>query len=292
MSKTPSACTIKAEKIDLTIAILDTSSLHIHEKTIPQLLQHLTASIAADGHVKDPIIVDKKTLTILDGVHRVAALKHLRIPRIPACLVDYKNPNVKVSNWYRTIADTSNLHSAVKNLKIPRVTIETHQENNVSSVGTPPNVAAIKLRSSTLLIKSRFTSIGEAYHIIEKIESKLRTSRLKIRYQTERDALHSLQAGSVEAVICTPKLTKKKIIDLALSGAILAAKTTRHVIPVRPMRLNVPISLLKKDKKSLSEANRELRNMLQNKRLRTLPPGTVLDGRRYEEELYIFEEPS
>jgi hypothetical protein len=292
LSKTPAAYAVRTDKLDLTLAILDISSLYIHEETIPQFLQHLTSSIAADGYVKDPIIVDKKTLTVLDGVHRVAALKKLRIPRIPACLVDYNNPNIEVSNWYRTITDTSSLEATIRTLKLPHVTIETDPKLNISNVGTSPNAAAIKLRNTTFLIKSRFTNIGEAYDIIEKIESRLRSNRLRIRYETGTDALQDLATGSVDAVMCTPKLTKKKIVDLALSGTVLAAKTTRHVIPARPMRLNVPVSLLKSDKKPLRETNKELRNLLQRKRLRTLPPGTVLDGRRYEEELYVFEESS
>lgn len=288
MPQIPLAYTIKTKKLDLTIAILDISSLHVHEEIIPQLLQHLTASIIADGYVKDPVIVDKKTLTVLDGAHRVAALRKLRIPRIPACLVDYRNPNIKVSNWCRTLTDSSNVEKVIKGLKLPRVTIEGSQESSISNAGNSPNVATIKLRNTNFLIKSRFTSFNEIYDIIERIESRLRASGLKMRYETERDALQSLYAGSVEAVICTPKLTKKKIVDLALSGTVLEAKTTRHVIPVRPMRLNVPISLLRNVKKPLNEVNRELRNALQSKCLRLLPSGTVLDGRRYEEELYVF----
>lgn len=292
MSKTPAAYTVKTRKLNLTIAILDISSLHIHEETIPQFLRHLTSSIAADGYIKDPIIVDKRNLTVLDGVHRIAALKKLRIPRIPACLIDYNNPNIKVSNWYRTIADTSNLETTIRTLKLQHVTIETDPKLNINNIGTSPNAAAIELTNTTFLVKSRFTNIREAYDVIEKIESRLRSNRLRIKYETETDALQDLATGSVDAVICTPKLTKKKIVDLALSGTVLAAKTTRHVIPARPMRLNVPIRLLKNDKKPLSETNKELRNLLQRKRLRTLPPGTVLDGRRYEEELYVFEESS
>jgi len=45
-----------------------------------------------------------------------------------------------------------------------------------------------------------------------------------------------------------------------------------------------------KDKKSLGETSEELKIMLQNRRLRQIPPGKVFEGRRYEEELYVFEE--
>lgn len=290
MSQTAPAYIIKDDALNLTIAILDISSLHMHEQVIPELLERLASSIATDGCIRDPVIVDKKSLVVLDGVHRIAALKKLGIPRIPACLVDYRNPNIKVSNWYRTITDASNIEKTITNLKLPSVTVESTEKSDISRIGVSPNVAAIKFRNKTFLIKSRFSSLREAYNIIEKIENKLRASGLTIKYETERDALQNLREGNVDVVICTPKLTKQKIVRAALSGTVLAPKTTRHVIPARPMRLNVPISLLKDYKKPLSEINEELRNMLQNKHLKTLPPGTLLDGRRYEEELYVFEE--
>ena len=289
MSQTATAYTIKDDTLNLTLAILDISSLHVHEEIVPALLQHLTRSITEDGYIKDPVIVDEKSLVVLDGVHRIAALKKLGIPRIPACLVDYKNSDIKVSNWYRTITNASNTEATMGNLRLPGVTVEITQKSNLGNIGASPNVAAIKSRKTTVLIKSRFSNIREAFNIIEKIENKLRVRGLTIKYETERDALRNLREGNVDAVICTPKLTKQKIVNAALLGTVLSPKTTRHVIPSRPMRINVPISLLKDDKKPLSEVNVELRNMLLKKHLRTLPPGTVLDGRRYEEELHVFE---
>jgi hypothetical protein len=47
---------------------------------------------------------------------------------------------------------------------------------------------------------------------------------------------------------------------------------------------------LKDEERTIAEANEELKRLLQRRRLSKLPPGTVLEGRRYEEELYIFEE--
>ncbi len=289
MYQIPTAYTIRTKKLNLRIAILEISTLHFHEATIPQLVAHLTTSIASDGYVKDPIIVDEKSLTVLDGVHRVAALKQLQIPRIPACLVDYSNPNIKVCNWYRTLANAPNLERTIKTLKIPRVNIGTHQESDPSNIGTAPNVATVELRNTSFLIRSKFNNISEAYDVIGRIESRLRSRRIRIRYETERDALQDLHAGTVDAVIRTPELTKKKIVDLALSGIVLSAKTTRHVIPARPLRVNVPLNLLRNRKKPLSEANDELRNVLLTKRLQILPSGAVFEGRRYEEELYVFE---
>lgn len=53
------------------------SLLCLHEETIPELLERLTQHIQLDGYVKHPIIVDEKSFVVLDGTHRVVALKKL-----------------------------------------------------------------------------------------------------------------------------------------------------------------------------------------------------------------------
>lgn len=57
------------------------------------------------------------------------------------------------------------------------------------------------------------------------------------------------------------------------------------------MYLNIPLSLLRSDEKSLDELNIELKRILDQRRLAHMPAGSVLDGRRYEEELYLFADP-
>jgi hypothetical protein len=93
----------------------------------------------------------------------------------------------------------------------------------------------------------------------------------------------------VDAVLYTPKLTKSIIVKTALSGRLFAYKATRNVFPVRPLQLNVPLSLLNDNKRSLSEVNNELRSLLQEKHLKRLPSRSIFSGKRYEEELYVFE---
>ncbi|GAH27361.1 unnamed protein product, partial [marine sediment metagenome] len=60
-----------------------------------------------------------------------------------------------------------------------------------------------------------------------------------------------------------PRLTKSLVVSTALSGRVFSFKSTRHVIPARPMHLDVPLNLLRKDEESLDEVNNKLRQLLQ-----------------------------
>ncbi|MFX1466245.1 MAG: ParB N-terminal domain-containing protein, partial [Promethearchaeota archaeon] len=59
---------IRLEKLDY---------LQPHEKTAFKAVDQLAQEIEKDGFQKDPIIVEKNSMVVLDGMHRLAALKKL-----------------------------------------------------------------------------------------------------------------------------------------------------------------------------------------------------------------------
>ncbi len=80
----------------LAFGFLELSALLGHEQTLPGYLAGLTEEIRQDGELRQPIIVDRHSLVILDGHHRAAALKSLGCSLIPVYLVDYFHPAISV----------------------------------------------------------------------------------------------------------------------------------------------------------------------------------------------------
>ena len=66
---------IKESDVCLEIALIDLDRLHIHEEVIPAVVDQLAESIVKDKVLRNPVMVDKKSLVVLDGMHRVAALR-------------------------------------------------------------------------------------------------------------------------------------------------------------------------------------------------------------------------
>jgi hypothetical protein len=67
-----------------------------HEKTNLKRLKKVKNELISKGYIKNPIIVDKTYKIILDGHHRVAALKEIGAKMIPVYFVDYKSKKIKV----------------------------------------------------------------------------------------------------------------------------------------------------------------------------------------------------
>ncbi|PKN03697.1 transcriptional regulator [Candidatus Dependentiae bacterium HGW-Dependentiae-1] len=81
------------------VAIVDNELLKSHERTRKNHVEKLTAQIKYDGHIWNPILVDKKTMIILDGHHRRAALKKLGLSRVPVRFVNYMSDEIGVASW-------------------------------------------------------------------------------------------------------------------------------------------------------------------------------------------------
>ncbi len=88
--------------IEITVAIpdqvcfVDLGALKEHEEIRPEYLEQLKDEILSDGILKMPIAVDKTTYIILDGHHRLHALKKIGCRRIPVILFDYQSPEIEV----------------------------------------------------------------------------------------------------------------------------------------------------------------------------------------------------
>ncbi len=86
---------ISSQVVD-NVCLIDLEALREHEEIRPDYLEELKNEILSDGILKMPIAVDKKTYIILDGHHRLHALKEIGCKRIPVILFDYQLPEIEV----------------------------------------------------------------------------------------------------------------------------------------------------------------------------------------------------
>jgi hypothetical protein len=258
--------------------------LFIHEETIPDRVAELKDSLLRDGVVKDPLVVDAGSCVVLDGMHRVAALKELRCFCVPVCAVDYLNPSIKVGVWYRMLSGRSNpsqFEDALSSsgLKVQRFSFDA------TSVMENPHLATIFASGESLRLK------GDGWQVYEVLKTAERCARqlgLTVTFETEHDALEMLANKKIDAIITLPKIDKESVREAGLTGQLLPHKVTRHVIPARPLGVNVPLRTLTDANISLEEANRQFIASLQAREITRRPSGSVIGDRRYEEETFIF----
>lgn len=79
--------------------LIPLADLLAHEQLQPKLVRSLAAQIRKAGAVEDPIWVAAGSNVILNGHHRVAALRSLGAARVPAWVIVYDSDLVRVERW-------------------------------------------------------------------------------------------------------------------------------------------------------------------------------------------------
>lgn len=280
------AYTIRGEGLRLEIALFETERLLLHEDIIPASLEKLRGQIEKDGVLKSPVIVDKRSRVVLDGMHRVTSLRDLGCRFTCVCFVDYGDPRIKVDRWCRVMVGHINIDdllAAFNDHKLARTPGDPIQGGG--------NRVQLLLKEESYEVMPTEGGILSAFNIVASIEAWLKDLDFQFRYETEGDAMGMLERGETGFVLCPPRIDKDDVLDTVRAGRLFTSKSTRHIVPARPLMVDVPLQLLLDQDIDLQEANSMLSEMLNKRRLKRLPAGHIWNGRRYEETLYLFEDP-
>ena len=268
--------TIKGTFFALKVCLEPVVNLLPHEEIVEELLTDLTNDLINCGKVRDPIVVDEETLTVLDGMHRLAALKDLGAKMAPVCLVPYSTETIRVERWIRIIRGNLDYNELVCCIGKPARRVK--REDIFAGTRRSP-CTGIVLGDEGVLVKG--DSKMECYRLVSELERYLRTRGFDISYVTEVEALDEKRS----LLIVPPLLEKRDVTGIARQKQLFPPKATRHIIPSRVVGLNVPLSLLKQpDSKQLQEFREEVLS----RKVQRLPPMSRYGDRLYEEELFVL----
>lgn len=278
----------------LTIKLLPVKTLHPHEVVVPSLLKALKKEIFQDRILKNPLLVERENFTVLDGMHRLKAVKELDMKYIPTCLVNYDSNAVKIGSWCRKLS--------FKNLDTQRVIKEVEDVLNgqirYQYISFETALERLQGTRDHLLIldpigKQAIQDAEEAnenkYWTVNSIETLLdEAMSLEIEYIADTEAFEDIR-GKKEIFLVPPSVDKETVLTHNRVGKLLPPKMTRHVFPARPLSVNSPFSLLT-DEATIKEKNTEFEEFLSKKKVNKVEGQRVIDGRFYEEDtLYIFQ---
>jgi len=284
ISANPSELIIRHERVDLRIRLSPTNVLLIHEETIPERVAELKESFVRDGIVRDPVVIDDRSHVVLDGMHRVVALREMGCLNLPVCAVDYSDPSIKVGVWYRTLPRRLPIDAYEKALSLVGVKLERFSFNINELLENAPLATifssgdCFKLRSSEM----------ETYDVLRKAEQCLSQFSPTIHFETERDALNKLANKQADVVVTLPRIDKAAVRTAGLTGRLLPHKVTRHMIPARPLGVDAPLGTLMDASIALEDANHQFVQSLRGREVARRPRGSIIEDRRYEEETFVF----
>jgi L-serine kinase (ADP) len=288
---------IESESFGLELEIARLDSLSLHERTLPHEEEKLLREFKNLVTFENPIIVDRQNI-VLDGNHRTYVLKRLGFNCIPVCRIDYLHRNAKLKYWFRLLGNVRDPGLLKKVVGDLRGTLEEVADRNALENRLAGKCSCFGIQQGGFFAVVGFsedvvTDAVSAYDMLERIQDRLLEEGMKVdyipcRYLQEKSFCDCLKGE--EVVLWTPQITKEMVVHAAVKKQLFAPKSTRHLIPARPIHVNVPALWLKEDV-SLEDLKRRFVQFLQHKEMQHLPPGQVVKGRYYEEELFVFVDP-
>jgi hypothetical protein len=266
--------------------LVELEKLKPHEEVIEKVVQALSEEIRDTRVVHDPLMVDQDDYVILDGMHRYNSLKQLNCRFAPCCLLDYDSPQIKVGSWFRlfTVSDPTKLTQTV----LGEMKLEYSRKRvNPSIMDYDTETLILTGDGDVYSFPSSLDSF-ERCRIATRVEKRIVNDGHDATYLSETIAMQHLKSGQANLVIALPIFSKDEIREFGLEKRLLPHKVTRHIIPSRPLEIDAPLELLLDPNISCQEADRKLGDLLARRKVEKKPPGSVVDGRHYDEELLVF----
>jgi len=284
---------IETETLELQLEIVPVSSLVPHEEIIPDAADRLILEFSNWTNLQNPVIVDENFM-VLDGHHRFFVFKALDFNYIPVCRINYLRDSVQLRYWFRILTKTGGEHQirAVTASMQASLRKIPDKEGLAALMGKNPYCWGVQGTRGCYLVTCDTGTVCDAvsaYRALEEFQTRLRKKGVDIRYIpcqniTEHD---SVVPEPDQLILWTPQITKEMVVETVRQGKKFPPKATRHLVPARPLHVDVPTRWLKEDI-SLREINRRFTELLKKKGIKRFGSGQVVNGRFYEEELFVF----
>ena len=261
-----------AEEIIDKLQILPTGNLKSHEEIIPYNLQKLRESMLNMGRLVDPLIVDKKSLVVIDGNHRKKVLDMIKCPNAACQLIDYMRPEITIGGWF-PVSKTIGQNDII-GFKGEKVDFEAGMAAVNRMDATFLFVKKADGKKECLLYDSNEKSVQSVIGQQKKFLSALEGRDLQ--YIADDKYEDYLNAGY--GVFCRRVYKKEEVVAEALAGRCMPSKSTRHMIPDRIIRLNLHLGWL-------SESPEACKDMMDNMLRKRLNEGAI---RRYTETVIVL----
>ena len=256
------------------------ASLLPHEETIPDQLEKIVGQIRRDGVQKDPVIVDRDSGTVLDGMHRLAAFGKLGLENVVCCLVDYSSPGIELRRWARVYRTTKKdlFDRALEELGITRSVTLAEAFDSLDS----RKAGLAVMGRGACRVPEREVELVDAFRKVKDLDEVSRNLGWQRSFVREDEVDVALEDGG--SVLLVRRLTKQDVLNAARTRSLFPCKTSMHTIDPRPVALDFPI-------KDINGATpKSVADVLKKRSPRLLPADSEYEGRRYKERLLVLHQ--
>ncbi|MDR7483148.1 MAG: ParB N-terminal domain-containing protein [Armatimonadota bacterium] len=257
------------------LRIVPSAALRLHEECDPERVARLARRLAAEGVLRNPPLVaplGDDAYVVLDGANRVTALQQSGVPHQVVQVVDYDDPAVVLDVWAHLLSDDA----AAVRAAGPWETLPTDELRAGLAAGRL--VCGLLTRVGAFGLPGR-ADLAERVRSMAAVVATYKGRQTIYRVQpADLDAL-AREYGRADALVIFPRLSKADVRAIARLPQKLPTGISRHVVPLRALRVNTDLALLRGPEPTAVKQARldeAIRSRLLEHRVRHYPEPTVL----------------
>lgn len=267
------------------LRIVPLDRLILHEQHDAQRSAPLAERLKTEGVLMNPPVVapvdqSEERYVVLDGANRVTAAQRLGLPHLLVQVVDYEDPELQLSTWYHIVTGCEPQAFTARLAAIDGLSLTPSGLSQARAALARRDILAYLVCPSeeVYLVEGGHDLHSRAALLNALVDAYKDLCRI---YRTNTDRISQLLHlyPDLVAIVVFPHYQPVEILELACRGARLPAGITRHIVPRRALRLNLPLYILA-DERSTEEKNawleEWLRRKVANKQVRYYAESTVL----------------
>ncbi|HHI00107.1 MAG TPA: chromosome partitioning protein ParB [Thermococcus litoralis] len=211
-----------------------------HEQLVQKELEAFIESVTGSGVFWKPMLLAKvpggDMYLIVDGHHRWAGLEKLGAKKAPSVILDYFSDDVKVYTWYP--AFKGELNKVLERLKTEGLEVVEDEEAEEKAERGEIAFALIG-KEKSFVIPGALEEQKKVSKVLDEmsVEGEIEL----IYYGLKEDAREDMDKGEIDYVFIRKAPSKEEVMELVKRGEVYSPKTTRHVLPFIPDKIDVKL---------------------------------------------------
>jgi hypothetical protein len=239
---------------------------HDLHRSAPLVRRLREQGVLRNPPIVTPLAPDDERFVVLDGANRATAAREAGLPHLVVQVVRYEDPGIRLTTWHHALGglpmdEFERALGAVEGLAC----LQTDLRHARAVLARREALAFVALPDHQAITLHGGGELRERNAVLNAVVDAYR-ARAHF-YRVTSDSLTDARAGhpEVTALVVFPHFEPDEVLELATSGARLPAGITRHLIPWRALRINVPIERLADASQGAAEKNRWLEEWLREK---------------------------
>ncbi|CAB50420.1 L-serine kinase SerK [Pyrococcus abyssi] len=228
---------IPVKKVEYVFIELD--KMKPHEQLVQRELEDFIESVTGSGIFWKPMLLAKIPGTdeylIVDGHHRWAGLQKLGAKRAPSVILDYFDEGVKVYTWYP--AFKGSVEKVIERLKAEG--LEVIEDPKAEERAEKGEIAFALVGEKSYAISGGLEEQKKVSKVLDEMDQAKEIEL--VYYGLKEDAKADMEKGEIDYVFIRKAPSKEEVMELVKRGEVFSPKTTRHVLPFIPDKIDVKL---------------------------------------------------